>query len=332
VIKNYVRNEKLFTVKPGWEGTPVDERGRFVNHEFPFEQSFINLLKWQFGTNPQAEEKRNDTERLSVLDPASFFKSEHNGILWLGHASFFIRLHGRNILLDPVFGHPPFLKKFVDVPSPIEILPPVDYILISHDHRDHTDKTAILQLAKRFPEAIFLAGLQMEDLINDWKTPTNKLQTAGWYQQFDLPGEGLKITFVPVRHWSRRGLFDTNKRLWGGFVIESEAAVIYFGGDSGYGSHFKEASEIFSQIDYFIVGIGAYSPQFVMKEIHNTPAEAVQGFLDSKARYLIPMHYGTFDLTNEPPGEPLRLLNTEAERRGISDQIKNLQLNENLPF
>ncbi|HRH43969.1 MAG TPA: MBL fold metallo-hydrolase, partial [Pyrinomonadaceae bacterium] len=123
-----------------------------------------------------------------------------------------------------------------------------------------------------------------------------------------------------------------NKRLWGGFIIQSDSTTIYFSGDTGYGGHFRELAEIFPKIDYFIVGIGAYSPDFVMKEIHQNPSEAFQGFLDSKAKYLIPMHYGTFDLTNEPPNEPLRLLFQKADELGITKKIKTLKINENINF
>jgi L-ascorbate metabolism protein UlaG (beta-lactamase superfamily) len=327
----YVSNENLKTIKPNWQGTPIDANGRFVNHEFPFKHDFIGLMKWKFGQNPQAKEKKLDTERLEVLNPSEFLNSEADGILWLGHASFFIRLNGKCLLLDPVFGNPAFLKRLVNVESPLEKLTRVDAILISHDHRDHADKATIKKLAKKFPNAKILTGLGMEDLLNAWKTPTNEVQTAGWYQQFSA-FDDLKITFVPVRHWSRRSLTDTNKRLWGGFVIQNDSTTIYFSGDTGYGGHFKELAELFPKIDYFIVGIGAYSPQFVMKEIHQTPHEALQGFLDSGAKYLIPMHYGKFDLTNEPPGEPLRLLNQQAKESGLSEKIKALKINESIIF
>jgi L-ascorbate metabolism protein UlaG (beta-lactamase superfamily) len=288
-------------------------------------------MKWQFGRNPQAKEKKLDTERLEVLNPSEFLNSESDGILWLGHASFFIRLNGKCLLLDPVFGKSAFLKRFVDVPSPIEKLKRLDALLVSHDHRDHADKASIKQITSKFPNANLLAGLQMEGLLNAWKSPTNEVQTAGWYQQFEV-FDDVQITFVPVRHWSRRTLTDTNKRLWGGFVIQSGTTTIYFSGDTGYGGHFKELAELFPKIDYFIVGIGAYSPQFVMKEIHQTPHEALQGFADSGAKYLIPMHYGTFDLTNEPPSEPLRLLNQQAKKLGLSEKIKALKINESIIF
>lgn len=332
VIEKYVRNEKLQTVKADWKGTPVDEKGRFVNVEHPFLPSTLDLLKWQLSANPQKEEKQNDKSPLRVLDPTEFLNGEENGILWLGHASIYIRLNGKTILIDPVFGDPTFLKRFVEVPNPIEKIKQVDYILVTHDHRDHCDEATLRDLAKKFPRAKFLSGLEMQDLLGEWKTETNEMKNACWYQRFDLSDENLKIAFVPVRHWSRRGLFDTNQRLWGGFVIESGETKIYHGGDSGYGSHYKELAETFGEIDYFIIGIGAYKPRWFMKPNHNSPEDALQAFRDAKAKVLIPMHYGTFDLSDEPPSEPLRLLKTAAENAGMIDKIKPLQINESLKF
>jgi len=332
VIEKYVRNENLPTVKADWRGTSVDQKGRFVNHEFPFLPSTVDLLKWQLGTKPQKLEKQNDTESLEVRDPTEFLRNETDGILWFGHAAFFIRLNGVNILLDPVFGKPPLVNAFVDAPSPIDNLRAVDFILISHDHRDHCDEQTIKQLTSKFPRAKILAGLRMDELLNDWKSPETEIQTAGWYQQFSLPSERVKIFFLPVRHWSRRGIFDTNERLWGGFVIQGAEKTIYFSGDSGYGSHYRELAELFPKIDYFLIGIGAYQPIWFMKANHNSPAEAFQGFVDSKADRLIPMHFGRFDLSDEPPSEPLSLLKEKAAEANLSDKIKNLQINESINF
>ncbi len=208
----------------------------------------------------------------------------------------------------------------------------VDYILVSHDHRDHCDEATIEQLTRKFPDAKLLVGLRMDELLNDWKPPNSEIQTAGWYQRFSLPTDKIKITFLPVRHWSRRGLFDTNARLWGGFVIEGAGKRIYFSGDSGYGSHYAELAELFPKIDYFIIGIGAYQPNWFMRANHNSPQEAFQGFLDSKADALVPMHFGRFDLSDEPPNEPLRLLKEKAAEAGATDKIKNLQINESIDF
>ncbi|CAN5297264.1 MBL fold metallo-hydrolase [soil metagenome] len=332
VIKTYARNENLPTIKPDWQGTPVDEKGRFVNHEFPFLPKTTKMLKWFLSSNPQKEEKLNDTERLAVLDPTDFLNSEKDGILWLGHASFFIRLGGKNILLDPVFGEPSLLKPLVNVPSPIEKIKKVDYVLLSHDHRDHTDENSIKAIARNFPNARFYGGLRMEELLKDWITPTNEVQTAGWFQQYNLPDENVKIYFLPVRHWCKRGIFDTNHILWGGYVIEGAGKTIYFSGDSGFGSHYKETAELFPQIDYFLIGIGAYKPRWMMAENHNSPEEAVRAFTDAKAKILVPMHYGRFDMADEPPSEPLRLLKEEAEKQNLSDKLKPLNINENIIF
>lgn len=330
VIKGFIKNESLTTIKADWQGTPVDEKDRFVNHEFPFLPSNLDLIRWQFEGKPQKQEKLNDKERLEIKDPTEFLNSDADGILWFGHASFLVRLDGVNILIDPVFGEPSLISRLVSPPSPIDKLRKVDYILVSHDHRDHCDETTIKQLTAKFTDAKILTGLRMDDLLKGWNSSNAPIQTAGWYQQFNLPTDKIKISFLPSRHWSRRGLFDTNRRLWGAFVIQGAGKTVYFSGDSGYGNHYKELAELFPKIDYFIVGIGAYKPQFIMKPNHNTPAEAFQGFLDSKADALIPMHFGRFDLSDEPPGEPLRLLKEKAAETGLSDRIKNLQINASI--
>ena len=113
---------------------------------------------------------------------------------------------------------------------------------------------------------------------------------------------------MPSRHWSKRGLFDTNRRLWGGVCLVSDSTTIYMSGDTGYGSHFRDVGMLFPSIDYAIMGVGAYSPRWFMSANHISPEQAVQGFHDMKARHFIPMHYGTFDLSDEPISEPMRLL------------------------
>ena len=331
VIVKYAKNENLKTLKDDWKGVPVDEKGRFVNHEVPFLSKTTDLLKWQFGERPFKEEKKNDTARLPVLDPTEFLNSERDGILWLGHASVYIRLNGKTILLDPVFDTPRFVTRFTPVPNPLEKIKKLDYVLVSHDHRDHCDEKTLRDIAKKFPQAKFLAGLGMEDILNDWKTATNTVETAGWFQEFTTD-EAVKIAYVPVRHWCRRGLFDMNERLWGGFVISGAGKKIYFGGDSGFGSHYRETAEVFGAIDYFIVGIGAYEPRWFMKPNHNNPADAFQAFLDARGKTLVPMHYGTFDLSDEPPNEPLKLLKEEAAKQNLSDKLKPLAINESIYF
>lgn len=297
-----------------WKGTPVTKKGRFVNHEFPFNNSLLMLLKWQTQQNPQKTEKQNDLWRLNVPDQCDFLYSQKDGIVWLGHASFFIRLGGITMLIDPVFFDSPFLRRLSPLPVPVEAYKDLDYMLISHDHRDHCDEKTLKMLAVNNPNTTWLSGLNMEKLLHGF-TKSSKIQTAGWYQQYQtLPG--LKITYVPSRHWGRRGLRDTNLRLWGGFVIEAGNKTIYFCGDSGYGSHFTDVGQVFPDIDYCLIGIGAYKPEFFMSQSHTSPVDAFRAFQDTKAKNMIPMHYGTFDLSDEPLGDPIRVLKQTDKTKG----------------
>lgn len=324
-----VRDEQLHTTKADWPGNALDQSNRFMDERNPFLPNTLDLIKWRFGARPFAEEKKNDPWRVEVKDPSAFLASDNDGIMWLGHATFYIRLKGVAILTDPVFGEPAVLRRVVAVPSPLEKIRDVDYVLLSHDHRDHMDEETLRAIAVKFPNAAFLAGLRSEDVLNEWKTPTNPVLTAGWFQQFDLP-QDIKIYFHPVRHWSRRFLLDTNWRLWGSFVIQQNDTTIYFGGDSGYAEHYRELSELYPGIDYLLVGIGAYEPRWFMYPNHNSPEDALTGFRDSGARTLIPMHHGTFDLSDEPPSQPLRLLLEAANRAGIRDRVKPLAINESM--
>ncbi len=326
----FISNEQATIIRDGWQGTPVDRRGRFVNHEFPFLPKLRELLQWQTASNKFADEKKNDTFRPQVLDPSAFFAAESEGIIWLGHASFYIRLKGRGILIDPIFGTPSLVKRYIEVPSPLEQIRRVDYVLLSHDHRDHADETTLRSIAQKFPNAKFLAGLGSEDILRDWSTPLNQVTTTGWFQEFLLGDEDVRIYFLPVRHWSRRGLSDTNIRLWGGYVIESGETTIYHGGDSGYGRHYRETGEQFPKIDYFLMGIGAYEPRWFMEANHNNPADVIKAFQDSGARLLVPMHYGTFDLSDEPPGDPISELKKQADAAGLTERVRTLNIYESL--
>ena len=226
VIERRVKNDNLKTVKADWQGVPVDEKGRFVNHEFPFLPKTIELLKWQLGAKPLKEAKQNDTARLEVKNPDEFLNGEKDGILWLGHASFFIRLNGKTIVLDPVFGKASLIKKYVEIPNPVEKMRKVDYVLVSHDHRDHCDEATLREIAQKFPTAKFLVGLEMGDLLNAWKTATNEVQTAGWFQQFQTTDD-IKISFVPVRHWCRRKHRWKYNRLFFRLIVCSKHSIFW---------------------------------------------------------------------------------------------------------
>lgn len=321
----YVSNPALVTILPAnrWPGTPVDARGGFMNHEFPFLQPVSAVAKWLLQRNPQRAEKKADPFRLAVQKTDAFLRGTDDVIVWLGHASFFVRLGGISLLIDPVLGNLPVGgRRLSALPLDPAALTGLDYVLVSHAHYDHCDKTSLRQLRAQNPQAQFLTGLGLDKLLTDW-LPGARVQAAGWYQQYDTGAE-LRVTFLPARHWSNRGPGDTNETLWGAFVLQAGGRQVYFSGDSGYGSHFKEVGQLFPGLDVALMGAGAYSPRWFMAPNHQDPAQAVSAFHDTGARVFVPMHYGTFDLSDEPVGEAPALLR-QLEAAGLL-QARELRL------
>ena len=324
---NHVHNPKLRTIKDGWMGTPIDGQKKFSNIEFPFTPRTSDVLKWAFSKNPQRQEKKQDDFRLTPTNDTTFKSHSNDCVIWLGHSTFFIRLNGINILIDPVFFDIPFVRRYVSHAFTPETFNGLHYLIISHDHQDHCQKKSVRRIVEENPNMEVLTGLNMETLLRPW-CKNLSIQMAGWYQQYNTP-ENIEIYFLPSRHWSKRGLRDDNKRLWGAFVIRSKEKTIYFSGDSGYGSHFREVKTLFQRIDIAIIGIGAYKPEWFMHPNHVSPTDAVNAFHDMEARILIPMHFGTFDISDEPIGEPLRVLLRLQNENKISGRLVPLNPGEN---
>ena len=164
-------------------------------------------------------------------------------------------------------------------------------------------------------------GLGMKDLIRGW-LPDIQVIEAGWYQRWE---EGrLKITFLPAQHWSKRSLNDGGLRLWGAFMLQTDDLSVYYGGDTGYSSHFTEIEELFGAPDYALLGIGAYKPRWFMQANHISPYDSLTAASQMKARITIPMHYGTFDLSDEPLSDPPAVFAEEAGKRNIQVKIPAL--------
>ncbi len=324
-ITSYTSNPVLATVKPGWKGTPLDEDGLFINHEYPWKLNYGKVLKFMTQQNPQKEFKKHDTWRIPVLKDDQWLTDPADKIVWFGHASFFIQLSGIRILIDPVYGKLPVGKRFSEMPVNPDKLLNIDYILVSHAHYDHCDKNSLKLLTKNNPEAQILTGLELDNLIGKWTE--NKIQTAGWYQQYQLDND-LKIVFLPSRHWANRSLFDGNTTLWGAFMIGKAGKLIYFGGDSGHGSHFRDVGELFQNITVSLIGAGAYAPEWFMGPLHQNPYDAVQAAYATGAKTFIPFHYGTFDSADEPLGEPEQILNKLNGEGKIPIELKILKLGE----
>lgn len=325
-VSSFVSNPTLKTILPNWKGTPINTEGRFMNHEYPFLHRFGTVMKWMMGKKPQKQEKKNDKWQIEVLKNDDCLSQADDMIVWLGHATFFIQINGIRILTDPVLGKIPMTKRLSELPITSEKLTNIDYILISHAHYDHCDKKSLKFLAKLNPDAHYLTGLNLDKLIYKW-TKSPRIQAAGWYQQYQT-GDNIELCYLPSRHWSNRKMGDVNTTLWGGFCIKIGDKTLYYGGDSGYGSHFKQVGELFPNIDVAFIGTGAYAPSWFMAPNHQDPESAVKAFNDTKARTMIPFHYGTFSQGDEPPSEPERWLRQLEQDNRFERSLKILKLGE----
>jgi len=321
---------KYHPLKQDCPGTPISN-GRYYNPDYPFLLTFKDVRKWKKQTNPNLEFKKTDTFQLPISNELDWIKDDSiDGVAWLGHATFMIRVGGKTLITDPVFGNASrVLKRFSTLPVGPTELPQIDYVLLSHDHRDHMDYNSMRLLSKLNPDAQYLCGLSTAPLLKRFNR-NGSIQEAGWYQQYQLDDQTIKITYLPTRHWCRRWITDTNRHLWGAFVIEVGGKVIYFGGDSGYGKHYLEMRELFPHIDIAILGIGAYQPEWFMESNHSSPAKAYQSFLDLGATYMVPMHYGTFDLSDEPIGEPGERLLSIATENKMTQRVLLPALGQNI--
>ncbi len=324
----YAKNPELTTILSGWKGNPVS-KGRFIDPNTRFTGTFSRFLKWQFTRNDKRNEKKQDKWRLQVIKGTGFLNSKEDCLVWLGHASYFLQISGIRILIDPLFGRiSGVVRRFSNMPCAVEDFTNIDYVLLSHAHRDHCDYFTLKRLFEKNNYTL-LTTLNTGKLVASW-IPGLKFQEAGWYQQYNLPEKNLKITFLPTQHWSNRYLWDINETLWGAFMIEADGHKIYFGGDSGACGYPKQAGELFPGIDIAMIGVGAYYPLFMMKDVHTGPHAALQAFHDLKAKTFVPMHYGTFDLADEPLGEPYRILKTLETENQIKGELKMIAVGEPL--
>lgn len=328
----YLLNPQLSTLAvEGYKGVPLDAEQRFQNLEFPYYPSLQAVWKWKTGKPTLAlQNKKKDTWRMPVIESnAGFIGSKAEGIMWLGHASYFIRIGGKQLLIDPVFGKLSFvMPRYTALPVNPNAFKNIDFVLVSHDHRDHCDSSSLKQVARQNPQAHFLTGLRMDSLLRTW-TGSDKVQAAGWYQTYHLPDSEIAIHYLPSRHWCRRYLTDTNYHLWGAFVIQAAGKTLYFGGDSGYGSHFETVKMLFGAPDVYFAGVGAYEPEWFMGPMHMSPKSAVEAAKVLDAQVVVPMHYGTFDLSDESLGNPYHALQSlQSQDSFLQSRLQMLLVGE----
>lgn len=304
---------------------PLGERRRWP-------RSFADRLTaplpsmWEFARAVRRGELRPDAAELhraaarlpyrpGPLPPAG---PDTLALTWAGHASWLIRIGGLAVLTDPVWS-----RRIVGTPArltppgiPWSELPPIDAVVISHNHYDHLDAPTLGRLPRRTP-------LFVPAALGRWcrRRGFSCVTELDWWEGAELPAPGganVRFDFVPAHHWSRRTLGDTCRSLWGGWILTDRVGRrVHFAGDTGYGDWFAEIGRRFPGIDLTLLPIGAYAPGRLLRGVHTDPEEAVRACGDLGARRMAPMHWATFTLSAEPPLEPaarVRAAWREAER------------------
>ena len=240
--------------------------------------------------------------------------SDRTRLTWIGHASFLATLGGASVLIDPVFaGHAGLLYRRHDAPGLTpDDLPELAAVLVSHNHYDHFDGAALRRLPADVP-VVVPAGMGRAVRRLSRRTVVE----LDWWQA--VPLGPLEVTLVPARHWSRRHIFDTNRALWGGFVVRTGGAAVYHAGDTAAFDGFAEIGRRFPGLAAALLPVGGYDPAWFMEHYHLDPEQAGEAFLALGARTMVPMHWGAFRLTDEPLGEPIERLWAWWDRYGPRD-------------
>ncbi|RAV99101.1 MBL fold metallo-hydrolase [Pseudochryseolinea flava] len=243
---------------------------------------------------------------------------ENNGFVWFGHSSYLLRVENRNILVDPVFSDRASPIQFVGMRAyegantyHPQDMPPLDAIIITHDHYDHLDYQTIKALQRQ--TKMFYTSIGVGQHLEQWRIPKEKIVEMDWWESLEI-FQNATLTAAPARHFSGRGIVR-NKTLWSSFVLETPDLKLFIGGDSGYDQSFKKIGDKFGPFDVAIVEAGQYDVKW--PQIHMSPEEAVQASLDLRARVLLPVHWGKFTLALHPWNEPIVRVMNEAAKRDV---------------
>jgi N-acyl-phosphatidylethanolamine-hydrolysing phospholipase D len=234
---------------------------------------------------------------------------------WIGHSSVLLQLGGMNVLIDPVFSQRAFPvqwmgpRRVMDPGLSIDALPPIDAVLLSHNHYDHLDRPAVKQISRANPKATWIVPSGLAAYIRPWGP--REIVELDWWQR--TTHGALQVTATPARHFSGRGLGDRNRSLWCGFALEMNEKRVLYTGDTAYHPEFGKIGSRCGPFDFVMIPIGAYDPRWFMKIVHVDPNEAVQIYQDLVAAHrekplplMLGVHWGCFRLTDEPMDEPPR--------------------------
>ena len=289
---------------------------RFSNSDgMKNEKSLSEVLKWSWSREEPKKEfiKTNENINLNSL------KDREHYALWIGHSTFLINNGDLTILTDPIFSEraSPLNfagpKRLIKPVIKIKDLPEVDVITISHNHYDHLDINSLRKIQKKFPNVKILVPKGDLKLLKNYNL-NNGIEFLWWEE---IIFDNTKFIFTPAQHWSARGLRDRNKSLWGSWFIKNEDKNIFHAGDTGYSDDFIEIRNRLGAVDFAMIPIGAYDPQWFMSYSHVNPEEALNIAKDLDAKKSIGMHWGTFILTDEPVLEPRERLNKITNQTNV---------------
>jgi N-acyl-phosphatidylethanolamine-hydrolysing phospholipase D len=235
-------------------------------------------------------------------------------VTWVGHSTVLVQVGGVNVLTDPMwsaraspvsFAGP---RRFVEAAVDLETLPAIDVVLISHNHYDHLDRHTVKSITRRMPKIQWLAPLGLGRLLRRWGA--TRVRELDWWGSTELEGfEGARCTCLPAQHFSARGLGDRGRTLWCSWSIASGDRRVFFAGDTAYHPEFRSIGERCGPFDLLMLPIGAYEPRWFMRTVHMNPPEAMHAYVELTGRdagraAMLPIHWGTFRLTDESMLEP----------------------------
>ena len=295
------------------------------NYNTKVTRGTVDFLRWQYERNRDGLPKPPLAPTAVVPADLAFIQTNakafpmQSAITWVGHATMLVQANGLNVLTDPVFSERASPVQFagpkLTQPPGLALnqLPPIDVVLISHNHYDHLDKNSVLELAKpnfKFDSAtLFIVPLGLKDWFAD--LGITNVKELDWWDSVNV--KGVEFNLTPVQHWSARSAGDRSQTLWGGWAVFGPDTHWYFSGDTGYSQDFVDTQKRFADrqteakgggFDIALIAVGAYEPRWFMKDQHVNPLEAVQIHQDLKAKRSVGVHWGTFALTDEPLDQP----------------------------
>ncbi len=297
-----------------------DPDGAFFNPWARFSVRIADVLRWKLGANEYRDRPKPPIPRVANDGAYLAHPEEPDSLTWVGHSTFALQDGGELVLTDPHWGARALLPPRQSPPGiPIEAAEGATFAILSHDHYDHLDDWTVRRLPATLPWFVPLG-------LKDWFTRRGRQATElDWWQSATIGR--WRLTCVPVQHWSRR-TFRPNRTLWAGWLLESPRRRVFFAGDSGAFGGFAEIGRRLAPIDVALLPIGAYEPRWFMGYQHLDPAQAYQAFLDLGAQHMVPMHWGVFDLTDEPVGLAPLVLAEHLAGLGGDARVRPLAIGE----